>query len=262
MNTVALPANTISITRYKAAAAHLLICVLVATTIVALLWYFWYPGLYFEASGGRELLLILIGVDVVAGPLLTLIVFNPKKKGIKFDMLVIAILQTVALAYGLHIMYVARPVFIVYNSDRFDVVAANQIEPEDLEKAKDPELRSLPLTGPRIMGAPRPADDKENEDLKFLEVGGKDIAHMPQYYIEYSHARARMQALKYAKPITALAESNPVLPHKFQEIASRRGTTPDHLVYLPVYAIRGDLAAILEKQSGDLLEIIVVSSAS
>ncbi|MFN0317911.1 MAG: TfpX/TfpZ family type IV pilin accessory protein [Burkholderiales bacterium] len=261
MNTAALSSNTISTTRYKAAAAHLLICTLVATSVVALLWYFWFPGLFFEASGGRELLLILVGVDVIAGPLLTLIVFDANKKGIKFDMMFIASLQIAALAYGLHIMYVARPVYIVYNSDRFDVVTADQIKPEDMEKAKDPELRLLPLTGPRLMAAPRPTDPEENETLKSLELNGKDVAHMPQYYVEYTDPVARKQALKYTKPVSALDKTSAGLERKLQEIATRRGTTQDNLVYLPVYAIRGDLAAILEKQSGDLLEIVVTSGS-
>ena len=46
------------------------------------------------------LILLMIGVDVVIGPLLTLIVFDPKKKHLKFDLVVIAALQLAALAYG------------------------------------------------------------------------------------------------------------------------------------------------------------------
>ncbi|MFN0316453.1 MAG: TfpX/TfpZ family type IV pilin accessory protein [Burkholderiales bacterium] len=256
MRTAALSPITICTTRYKAASVHLLICILVAISVVALLWYFWFPGIFFEASGGSELLLILVGVDIVAGPLLTLIVFDAKKKGMKFDMAFIAALQIDALGYGLHIMYIARPVYIVYNSDSFDVVTADQVKREEMDKANNPELRSLPLTGPRLMAAPRPADAKENEELISLELSGKDIAHMPRYYVEYDHPRARNQALKYAKPINALPKTNPALAAKLQEYARQRGIATENLAYLPVYAAQGELAAVLDRKSGDILEII------
>ncbi len=259
MNTLALSSHPLTLTRYKAAAMHLLICILVATAVVALLWYFWYPTPYFEASGGRELLLILMGVDVVAGPLLTLIVFNPKKKSIKLDMSVIAALQVVALAYGLHIMYVARPVLVVFNVDRFDVVAANQIEPEDLKKAKDPALRTLSLTGPRLIAARLPSDQKERENLMFSGLGGKDLPQMPEYYVAYDSEKT--QALARAKSLTTLAKNNSGLTEKLQKVVSRERTPLDQLVYLPVLAIRGELAAVLNKQ-GDLLEIIPISPAN
>ena len=50
----------------------------------------WYPQPYFAAMGGATLILLLIGVDVVIGPLITLIVFDPKKKSLRFDLAVIA----------------------------------------------------------------------------------------------------------------------------------------------------------------------------
>ncbi len=259
MNTITQPSRTVTITRYKAAATHFLICILVATAVVALLWYLWYPSPYFEASGGRELLLILMGVDLVAGPLLTLIVFNPKKKSIKLDMSVIATLQIGALAYGLHVMYEARPVFVVFNVDRFDVVAANQIEPEDLKKGKDPELRTLSLTGPRLIAARLPSDQKERENLMFSGLGGKDLPQMPEYYVPYESEKT--QALAKARSLTTLATSSSGLAEKLQKIVSRERTPLDQLVYLPVLAIRGELAAVLDKQ-GDLLEIIAIRPAN
>jgi hypothetical protein len=58
----------------------------------------WYPQHYFAAMGGTTLILLLIGVDVVIGPLITLIVFDPKKKSLRFDLAVIAVLQLGALS--------------------------------------------------------------------------------------------------------------------------------------------------------------------
>lgn len=119
----------VSLNRYKAAGIHLAISAAVAVVVLALLLLVWYPQPYFRLAGGAGLMLILIGVDVVMGPLLTLIVFDPAKKSLKLDLAVIAALQVAALAYGITVIAQARPVFVVFAGDRFTVVAANQIDP-------------------------------------------------------------------------------------------------------------------------------------
>ena len=65
-----------SLTRWKAFVLHLAISALIATTVVALVVMLWYPPPYFAAMGGETLLRLLIGVDVVLGPLITLIIFD------------------------------------------------------------------------------------------------------------------------------------------------------------------------------------------
>ena len=39
----------------------------------------WFPGIYRTVAGGRDLFLLVTGVDVVLGPLLTFAVFNVRK---------------------------------------------------------------------------------------------------------------------------------------------------------------------------------------
>src|SRR4029453_13346794 len=116
------------------------------------------------AIGGDTLIILLIGVDVVIGPLITLIIFDPKKKNLRFDLAVIALLQLSALVYGCSVMFKARPVFNVFVVDRFEVVAANGVDEESLEKAQAP-FRTLSLTGPKIAAARAPADPKRMSDI-------------------------------------------------------------------------------------------------
>ena len=63
----------------KASAIHLGICCLVAVAVAALVFEFWFPGPYRQLSGGQNLFLLLVGVDVVCGPLLTMVVFDSEK---------------------------------------------------------------------------------------------------------------------------------------------------------------------------------------
>ena len=98
--------------RWQAAGTHLLICIAIAATVIAVMLGVWYPGPLFEAAGGTGMLYILVGVDVILGPLLTLIVFKSGKRGMKFDLTAIGLVQVAALIYGAHIVYLARPAFI------------------------------------------------------------------------------------------------------------------------------------------------------
>src|SRR5438128_797488 len=148
-----------SLNRWKAAAIHLGLSVLIAATVVTVMLLVWYPPPYFDTMGGTGLLKILVGVDVTLGPLLTLIIFDPRKKGLRFDLSVIAALQLGALIYGVWIMFEARPVYAAFAVDRFDVVSANQLEQEDLDAAA-PQYRELPLAGPRLVGIRLPDKEK------------------------------------------------------------------------------------------------------
>ena len=111
-------------TRWRASGLHLLFSIAIAAAVLALMLSLWYPGPLFEAAGGNDLLFILAGVNVVIGPLITLIIFRSGKWGLKFDLAVIGILQIGALIYGMRAVYLARPLFIVFVVDQFQVASA------------------------------------------------------------------------------------------------------------------------------------------
>ena len=83
--------------RWKAASIHLSISILVGLLVLALLFLVWYPEPYFEAAGGQHLIVVLLGVDLVLGPLMTLILFKSGKWGMRFDLWMIGIIQSAAL---------------------------------------------------------------------------------------------------------------------------------------------------------------------
>ena len=97
----------------------------------------WYPYPYRELSGGRELFALVVAVDVVLGPLITLVIFNPAKTRchLVMDFTVIGLLQVAALAYGLWTVFVARPVHLVFEYHRMAVVHAIDVDSDLLAKA-------------------------------------------------------------------------------------------------------------------------------
>ena len=93
--------------RTRAFLIHLAASASVVGAFAAVLRLFWYPGPWFTASGTWEVLRILIGVDVVLGPVLTLIVFKPSKPSLPFDLAVIALVVKAFLAYVSHHSFTA-----------------------------------------------------------------------------------------------------------------------------------------------------------
>ena len=119
--------------KLKAFAVHLLVSLIIFSGLFSLLLLKWYPEPYFTASGGWQGLKIVGLVDIVLGPLLTLVVYSTKKnrKQLLADYSLIILLQLSALAWGLYTVYQNRPVAIVWWDDRFYTVSFNSLHTQD-----------------------------------------------------------------------------------------------------------------------------------
>jgi hypothetical protein len=170
------------VSRIKATTVHFGFSLALAAGIFLLFWFVWYPMNLFWITGAAKLMLLVVTVDVVLGPLLTLVAFNPKKKSLYWDMAFIIAMQLAALVYGVWVTWQQRPVFLVGAVDRYVLVAANEIAPEDLAKAK-PEYANLSFTGPVLVGAGVPENTEEQNDVLFSALeGGADIDRLPATY--------------------------------------------------------------------------------
>ncbi|MFO1282992.1 MAG: TfpX/TfpZ family type IV pilin accessory protein [Burkholderiales bacterium] len=242
-----------SLNRFQAAGIHFTISAVVAVVVLAALLLVWYPQPYFRLAGGSNLMLILIGVDVVLGPLMTLVVFDPAKKSLKFDLAVIAALQLAALIYGLSVMAQARPAFVVFAGDRFTIVAANQIAPESYEGAKPP-FDAAPMTGPLVVGARRPTDPKELERVMLLLAGGVDLPMIPRYYVPIADLR---EALKVkARPLAELEARSAGAKGAADAATARSGRKRESLAWVPVLGRLEAGAAMVDLDRGDVVAVL------
>lgn len=213
----------------------------------------WYRWPLFELAGGGGITLILAGVDVTLGPLITLIIFKSGKKGLKFDLTCITVMQLAALAYGVHVVYVARPVYLVFAVDRFVLVRAADLDPDDLAKSKYPEFRSLPLGRPPYIAAVLPSDQKERTELLFSTLGGgKDLELLPRYYVPYE--QEIQNALKRAKDVGILLNRDAATTQRFLD---SEGRSPTSVKFLPLRA-RVDAAVLIDAATGTPLGIVKV----
>lgn len=109
--------------RTKAALIHLILSILLVSTLFSIVYFIWYPKPFFELSGVIEPFKILVLIDVVIGPLLTFVVFKKGKKHLKLDLSIIAVLQLSAIIYGSYVIYNGRPSTLVFNNGQFHYLA-------------------------------------------------------------------------------------------------------------------------------------------
>ena len=113
--------------RIRAFLIHLIASAAVIGALIVYTRFVWYPDALFALEDVTQALKVLFAVDVVLGPLLTLVVFKVGKPSLKFDLTVIVLLQVAALVYGSHVLWNARPVALVVNSGAVDVARAHEL---------------------------------------------------------------------------------------------------------------------------------------
>lgn len=236
------------VSRLYAAGTHLGLSALVALLVAGVVFTLWYPWPYRFVSGGQELFLLLITVDVVMGPCLTLVIFNTDKgwRYLRRDLAVIASLQLAALAYGLHAVYAARPVSLVFEKDRFRVISVVDVYEPELKKAL-PQYRHLPLTGPWLLGARAPTDE---EYADALEMGfkGVDVGQRPTFWQPYEQSRE--EAARKARPVSMLYEKHDERSDQLDRALADQNLSRDNTLFLPMLA-REDWVVLLHP-NGDI----------
>jgi hypothetical protein len=207
--------------------------------------------------GGETLLRLLIGVDVALGPLITLLIFDPRKPRLRQDLAIVAALQFAALAYGGWVMFEARPVYNVFVKDRFETVAANAIDPGSLAKAPA-QFQALPLAGPRVVGAHLPKDAGEVATIAMSAMaGGPDVANLPHLYEPY--AKSAASAAKAARPLVSLAQQGRAQSQAVGEFVNAHGNDTQSLGYLPVKARNRDFAAVVDRKTGEIVGYLALN---
>lgn len=242
-------------TRFKAAAIHILISIAVVAVFLALTWFIWYPQPYFEADGAYFLLGLLGGVDVALGPLLTLIVFKSGKPGLKFDLGVIACAQIVALAYGGHVIFEGRTGYVVFAVDRFNIISASEVDPAEIGY---PELRATVFGGPRFVYAKLPEDSEVARNIAIDVATGvaRDIEARPELYEPLGPHRDEVAAK--ARPASELTGGSEAARAVVERFAAKHGTTVEAMRFLPLVGKNKDMAMIVDPRTGEPMGAVSV----
>lgn len=244
--------------RIYAGAIHLSISIIVAFFTAILVFSWWYPYPYRYLSDGRELFLLVVVVDVVLGPLITLVIFNTTKtrRHLLMDFSVIGLLQVAALAYGLWTVFVARPVHLVFEYNRMAVVHAVDIEPSLLSQAP-PDLQTLPWRGPTLLSL-RPLQGGEVIESVLQAVGGIAQAAQPNLWQPYDAARADI--LRESRPAAQLKERFPQHADTIDQAVARTGLPLDQLRTLPLLSRKTAWTVLIDAQTAQPVGFVALDS--
>jgi hypothetical protein len=245
-----------TMTRWKAAAIHFAISACIGAIVGILFFGVWYPPPYFHAAGADELILLLVGVDLALGPLLTLIVFRSGKRGLKFDLAFIGLVQSIALIYGMSVVLASRPVFLVGAVDRIVLVAANEITDADLAQGSEALFRLRSWTGPVLVASTLPTDVKERNDLVFSSFYGRDLPNIPKYYRHYEEAGQALLAA--AKPLQVLRNEKPQYFREIERWLSKSGRSETSVVWVPLRVRKADLVMLLDAKTAQPLQALAI----
>lgn len=243
--------------RLRASLVHLGCSAAIASIAMVVVFHVWHPADIASLQGVGRLITVLIAIDVVLGPIMTLILFSTGKARhlLEMDLAIVASLQLAALVYGLVTVFNARPVYVVFNVDRFTIVTAAEIVDESLGRASRPDFQRLPMGRPRVIAARLPDDPLVRTELMFSSLdGGTDIFQFPELYVDYHQERER--AIARSRPLAELKARNNLGEAEWRAFLSCLNRLPADLAYLPVGANSREGVAVIDRRTGDVVDLV------
>ncbi len=236
--------------RFYAFLIHLLLSGLVAVVTVTVVFFAWYPEPLDKAIGVTDIFLLVLAVDITMGPVMTFVVYQKGKAGLKFDLFVIIVMQIAALTYGMSTVFAGRPSFIVFNQDRFDTVRQIDLDTTSVKNAElaGNENAQANWFSPRWVAAVESTDRKRAEAILFTAVdGGADWPQLPELFVPLEQVKDKM--LKKAKPLSALS-------HLDKNSTVLANLQLDRIKFLPLRSKTRDMTVLIDSESAAVIKII------
>lgn len=224
----------------KAASLHLCLSLLIVGALALVIFKVWYPMPLAAATGAMVIFAMVFVVDLIIGPLLTLVVYKKNKKSLLFDLTVIVIIQIAALSYGIYSLSQARPVWLTFYDNRFEIVRLNDIEESYLENVPE-QYSYFSFVGPKWVAAKPIGNEQEIEELEFGNRLGAKIAHQPGLYypIEQAYPKIRNKARELSTLETANDKIN---------IDKYIAANPNAVGWLPLWGQQQHMVVLIDKR--------------
>ncbi len=219
-------------------------------------WYRW-PGWYL--AGASTIALMMLGFDVVLGPLLTFVVANPGKprRELARDIGIICCVQIIAAGYGATTLWNGRVLYYVYSQRFLEIVQASDLDAGQvaLGRKLDPEFAPHWYSLPRWIYAPLPKDENLQKQIVTGAItGGDDVIQMPRYYQPWEKALPRLRSeLKVVDKMTEFSvKEKKTLKQRMEE----RHLDPNQPIAIPMMGRVRPLLAVIDPQSVRITALI------
>lgn len=239
--------------RLRASGIHLGLSTLIFLVALYLILVTWYPGFHFTVDGGWQGVRIMVAVDLVLGPTLTLIIFNPFKarKLIVFDLSCIGLTQLGALVWGFYAIHSQHPVAITYSDGMFYSITA---EPIRLEKRDVSMLDELSDRKPALIYVAPPANEDEETRAAMMEIVGTVAAHEDPFFFRAFPPHWDGVKSK-ALDAEAQARNDPQFAQELGDFIAGRGGQAGDYFFFP-YTGRYGTCTLALSSSGEPLDAV------
>jgi hypothetical protein len=235
--------------RLKAFSLHLLSSAIALTLILGSLYFGWYRWPGWHLTDVTTVVLVMVCVDVVLGPTLTLIIANQKKsrRELTRDIGIIVVVQLCALIYGSVSLWNGRPLYYAFSENVLQLVQAYDIDAKDAEigRQQSPALAPHWYSLPRWIWAPLPQNAEESEKIVASAVtGGDDVISMPKYFKPWEDGLSSLRSqLKKVDDVAYFAQSE---KKKLKERMKAAGLPDDQLNTMPLTGRGHPLLAVFD----------------
>jgi len=243
--------------RITAFAIHLALSITFASISLFIIFFIWYPTPLQDALGVKDIYLILLAVDVSLGPILTFVIYIPKKKYLWLDLWIIALLQISALGYGVYTIFQGRPAYIVFSKDRFETVSPIDIAPKDMETALANKNKYAEASWlmPQWIAVTQSKDEDRRKEILFSSVlGGADWPQLPELYT--SLTEVKVQLINKSKSLNELMElynQSPDIIKKLQKYDSQ------NVKWLPLKSNAKNMIVLINASTSKVIEIVDIN---
>ncbi len=226
----------------------------------------WYPDIWASELGGYKLIFMILLLDLGVGPLCVALSYKAHKSFRErfLDVSVITLCQLAFFLWGAWTVSISRPVYIVFDTDRFEMVVD-----QDVDQAKLPEsglFSTLPLLRGLQMAIvdleTTVPDENERIEVNNDSVFGLDISKNPSYYVPYEGENLNRVLTKaqnyeiFAKNVNAKAQADAIInKHKLSN---------DQFKWLPIRYFspqdQGQLfmTAVIDDKTAEIIDYILL----
>ena len=240
--------------KLKAATIHLLLSAIVIGSFLLLVYFIWYPYPFYITEGLSHITLILLGVDLVLGPVMTLVLYKKGKKYLLFDLAIVIAIQFSAFIYGAMTIAEGRPVYIVFATDVYKTVPPAMI---DINTLKDKSLNYSLFSKPIYIYATAPKDPKKREELMWSTLeGGKDIELLPQYYQSYQENFSAITQKKGSYNYNKKLKTESILNKQLRTALKKQNLKKEQIGLFPLFGNEKKVIAIVNMENGNIVDFL------
>ena len=221
---------------------------MIALLAVVMVFYVWYPSPLAKANDVSHIFLMMLAIDIIVGPLLTLLVYKEGKKTLKFDLSVIILIQVSAFLYGFYTIAQGRPAWLVFYHDRFDQVTVVEISQKNHEKFKY-EYKNAPMLGPKFVAVKFSNNSETRKKDTLLELSGTTLAMRPERYLPLMDIKDQIR--EKALNLELLRDFNSPL-----EIDKILKKYPTATAWFPLKTNTNDMVVLINTKKAEIVKIV------